>query len=112
MCTGQANHFRAMAPIYSSYGITRYIDETKRLYGVLESRLSKADWLAGDKYTVADMASFPWIRAAELFLDIDLSEFPGVDAWRNRIEQRPAVQRARCGDCMEWCEAKRGKRRV
>ncbi|EXJ82976.1 hypothetical protein A1O3_06793 [Capronia epimyces CBS 606.96] len=92
---GQANHFRAMAPVYSAYGIKRYLDETKRLLGVLEIRLSKADWLAGDKYTIADIASFSWARGAPLFLDIDISEFPGVDRWLKRIEERPAVQRAK-----------------
>ena len=44
-----------MAPVYSAYGIKRYVDETKRLFGVLEIRLSKAEWLAGDKYTIADI---------------------------------------------------------
>ncbi|EXJ67472.1 glutathione S-transferase [Cladophialophora psammophila CBS 110553] len=92
---GQANHFRAMAPVYSAYGIKRYIDETKRLYGVLEIRLSKADWLAGDKYTIADMANYSWVRAGPAFLDIDMSEFPGVDRWMKRIGERPAVQKAR-----------------
>jgi len=92
---GQANHFRAMAPVYSAYGIKRYLDETKRLYGVLEIRLSKADWLAGDKYTIADIANYSWVRAGPLFLDIDLSEFPGVDKWLKAIEKRDAVQRGR-----------------
>jgi len=92
---GQANHFRAMAPVYSAYGIKRYIDETKRLISVLEIRLSKADWLAGDKYTIADMASYSWVQGAPLFLDIDLSEFPGVDKWIKRIGERPAVQAAK-----------------
>ncbi|ETI26104.1 hypothetical protein G647_02881 [Cladophialophora carrionii CBS 160.54] len=92
---GQANHFRAFAPVYSAYGIKRYLDETKRLYGVLEIRLSKADWLAGDKYTIADMANYSWTRAGPLFLDIDMGEFPGVAKWLKRIEERPAVQRAR-----------------
>lgn len=92
--TGQANHFRAFAPIYSEYGIKRYTDETKRLFGVLEIRLSKADWLAGDKYTIADMANYAWTRGGWM-LDIDMSEFPGVEKWLARIEDRPAVQRAR-----------------
>lgn len=92
---GQANHFRAMAPVYSAYGIKRYVDETKRLISVLEIRLSKADWLAGNKYTIADMANFSWVRAGPLFLDIDMSEYPGVDKWLKRISERPAVQKAK-----------------
>ncbi len=91
---GQANVFRAFAPVYSAFGIKRYIDETKRLYGVLEIRLSKADWLAGDKYTIADMANFSWTRGGPM-LDIGMSEFPGVEKWLKRIEDRPAVQRAK-----------------
>jgi len=92
---GQANHFRAMAGVYSAYGIKRYLDETKRLYSVLEIRLSQADWLVGDKYTIADMANFAWVRAGPLFLDIDMSEFPGTEKWMKRIEERPATQKAR-----------------
>jgi len=92
---GQANHFRAMAPVYSAYATKRYIDETKRLISVLEIRLSKADWLAGDKYTIADMASYAWVQGAPLFLDMDLSEFPGVDKWIKRIGERSAVQAAK-----------------
>lgn len=91
---GQANHFRAMAGAYSEYGIKRYMDETKRLFDVLESRLSKADWLAGNKYTIADIASYSWVRAAPPFLDIKLDGWPGIDKWFNRISGRPAVQKA------------------
>lgn len=91
---GQANHFRAMAGVYSEYGIKRYMDETKRLFDVLESRLSKADWLAGNKYTIADIASYSWVRAAPLFLDIQLDGWPGIDKWVKRIAERSAVQKA------------------
>merc|ERR1711939_1304014 len=72
---GQANHFRAMAGAYSEYGIKRYMDETKRLFDVLESRLKDADWLAGNKYTLADIASYSWVRAAPVFLEFDLSQW-------------------------------------
>jgi glutathione S-transferase len=84
-----------MAGVYSTYGIKRYIDETKRHYDVLESRLSKADWLAGDKYTIADIASFSFVQAAPTVLEIDLSSWPGVKKWVERISERPAVLRAR-----------------
>lgn len=83
-----------MAGARSDYGIKRYLDETKRLYSVLESRLSHADWLT-DKYTLADMANFSWVRAGPLILEIDLSEFPGVEKWVKRIEGREAFQRAK-----------------
>jgi len=90
---GQANHFRAMAKVRSDYGIERYVEETKRLYSVLEIRLSKADWLAGDKYTVADIANYSWVRSGPLLLGLDLGEWPGVKKWVETIDKREAVQR-------------------
>ena len=70
------------------------MDETARLFDVLESRLSKADWLAGDKYTIADIASYSWVRAGPIFLDMDITKWPGIEKWVKRIDERPAVQRA------------------
>jgi len=92
---GQANHFRCMAGVRSDYGIKRYIDETKRLFSVLEIRLSKADWLAGEKYTLADIASYSWVRAAPMFLEISLDEWPGLKKWHDRIDGREAVAKAK-----------------
>ena len=92
---GQANHFTAMAGAYSAYGQKRYLDETKRLIDVLESRLKDHDWLAGDKYTLADIASWSWVRAAPLILEISLDGWPGVSKWVNKISERPAAQKAR-----------------
>ena len=83
-----------MAGAYSEYGIKRYMDETKRLFDVLESRLKDADWLAGDKYTLADIASYAWVRAAPVFLDIGLDSWPGLEKWAKRIAERPAVKKA------------------
>lgn len=91
---GQANHFRAMTGAYSEYGINRYMTETRRLFDVLESRLSKAEWLAGDKYTIADIASYSWVRAAPVFLEIELHAWPGIERWYKRVNERPAVQKA------------------
>jgi glutathione S-transferase len=90
---GQAEHFRAMAGAYSAYGINRYINEAKRLFDVLESRLNTHDWLAGDKYTISDIASYAWLRSAFLLLDIDVGQWPGLDKWMNRIGERPAVRK-------------------
>lgn len=87
---GQANHFRLMAGARSDYGIKRYIDETKRLLSVLESQLSKTEYLVANKYSTADIASYCWVVGAPI-LDIDLSEFPGVTAWIKRIDTRDAV---------------------
>ena len=83
-----------MAGARSDYGIKRYIDETKRLYSVLEIRLAKNDWLVGDKYTLADIASYSWVRAGPMLLEMDISEWPGVDKWVKRIGEREAVKKA------------------
>ncbi|KAJ5916294.1 hypothetical protein N7504_000309 [Penicillium tannophilum] len=90
---GQANHFRLFAGARSDYGIKRYIDETKRLYAVLESRLKESRYLAGDKYTIADIANFSWVRSGPGALEIDLAEFPAVKKWVDEIEKRGAVQK-------------------
>jgi glutathione S-transferase len=82
-----------MAKVRSDYGIERYIEETKRLYSVLEIRLSKADWLVSDKYSIADIANYTWVRSGPLLLEIDLGKFPGVKKWVERISEREAVKR-------------------
>lgn len=110
----------AMAKVKSEYGIERYVEETKRLYSVLESRLKDhgtpmlhlntahfaslhaanllcirhvlADWLVDNKYSLADIANFCWVRAAYM-IEIDLAQFPGVKKWVDRIEAREAVQK-------------------
>jgi glutathione S-transferase len=91
--TGQANHFRVFGSVKSEYGIKRYIDETKRLFSVLETRLQESPYLAGPKYTIADIASYSWVRSAPGMLDIDLSEWPALKKWVDTISQRPAVQK-------------------
>ncbi|GAA6010040.1 hypothetical protein JCM10207_007530 [Rhodosporidiobolus poonsookiae] len=96
---GQANHFFRYAPEKIEYGITRYQNETKRLYQVYEDHLSgakdgvKKDWLVGGKYTIADMCTEPWIRSAD-WAGIDISPFPNFAAWVERIEERPATKEA------------------
>ncbi|KAL3464465.1 glutathione S-transferase [Aspergillus heterothallicus] len=90
---GQANHFRLFAGEYSEYGLQRYTAETKRLYGVLNDRLMISPYLAGSKYTIADIANFGWVRYAPLALEIDLNEFPALKRWHTAILERNAVQR-------------------
>lgn len=68
------------------------MSETRRLYNVLESRLCKADWLAGDKYTIADIACFTWVRSFPI-LELDLGDWPGLERWFERIRSRPAVHK-------------------
>ncbi|KAL2840045.1 glutathione S-transferase [Aspergillus pseudoustus] len=90
---GQANHFRLFAGEYSAYGIQRYTAETKRLYSVLNDRLTVSPYLAGPKYTIADIANFGWVRYAPLALEINLNEFPALKRWHSVILERSAVQR-------------------
>jgi GSH-dependent disulfide-bond oxidoreductase len=89
---GQANHFIRFAPEKVPYAIKRYHEEAKRLYGVADKRLAEATYLAGEDYTIADIAAWPWINIHD-FHDIDLAEFPNVVRWHALIGARPAVQR-------------------
>lgn len=73
------------------YVIDRYMNETKRLYQVLDRRLGEAEFLAGD-YSVADIATWPWIYCAE-WTGIDLAETPHLNRWFKALSARPAVQR-------------------
>jgi GST-like protein len=91
---GQANHFRSnAAPERIEYAVNRYTNEVKRLHGVMERRLSEAQWFAGPEYSMADISIFPWLRASERN-GINWAEFPKVKAWFDKINARPAVQRA------------------
>ncbi|EPQ51010.1 glutathione S-transferase [Gloeophyllum trabeum ATCC 11539] len=92
---GQSNHFNRYAPEDIPYAKKRYIDETKRLYGVLEIRLKNRDWLAGPgrgKYSVADIKALPWVRIHAHSGIPTLDEWPNVKAWVERSEARPAFQ--------------------
>ncbi|MFN5619079.1 MAG: glutathione S-transferase N-terminal domain-containing protein [Brevundimonas sp.] len=95
---GQTHHFRQYAPAMIAdqrqiaYAVRRYTDETHRLYGVMDRRLSDRDYLAGD-YSIADMAAWPWILPAPQGQSFD--EFPNLRAWYERVGARPAVPRGR-----------------
>ena len=88
---GQAHHFLRAAPEQVPYGIKRYTEETKRLYGVLDKRLSEAAFLA-EEYSIADMATYPWVARHE-WHHVDLAAFPNVKRWYDTISRRPAVVR-------------------
>ena len=90
---GQAHHFRIYAPEKIEYGINRYTNEAKRLYGVMDKQLKNHDWIAGDEYSVADMAIFPWLRSWQN-QGIDWADCPHLKVWFDRIAERPAVQKA------------------
>ncbi len=89
---GQAHHFRNYAPDRIDYAYDRYTNEATRLYRVMDRRLGDAAYLAGDAYTIADIAAFPWIRPYEN-QGQDLSEHPNLQRWFDDIAARPAVQR-------------------
>jgi GST-like protein len=87
---GQNHHFGTYAPEKIPYAITRYVNETNRLYGVLNKRLEGRKFIAGDDYTIADMASYPWIVSHEKQQQ-DLNDFPNLKRWFAEIEARPAT---------------------
>ncbi|CAG4928085.1 glutathione binding-like protein [Paraburkholderia saeva] len=89
---GQTHHFRVYAPQPIEYAINRYTNETHRLYGVMDTQLGKTAYLAGNDYTIADIASFPWTRSWKN-QGIELDEFPNVKRWHDEIAARPAVIR-------------------
>ena len=89
---GQAHHFRGYAPEKLPYAIDRYTNEAGRIYGVINRHLGESAWLAGDDYTIVDMATFPWLRSYERQGQV-LEDFPHLKKWFETIEARPAVQR-------------------
>ena len=88
---GQAHHFMRAKKDEIPYGSERYGTEAKRLYGVLEKRLSAAAYLA-DEYSIADIATYPWVARHE-WHRVDLAGFPSVKRWYDSIGARPAVVR-------------------
>lgn len=90
---GQAHHFRGYAPEKIEYAINRYTNEAKRVYGVLNKQIETTGaFLAGRQYTIADIATFPWLRSWER-QGIDWADYPALKDWFDRINARPAVQR-------------------
>ena len=89
---GQNNHFNRYAPEKIPYAIKRYNDEAHRLYRVLDTRMRGREYVA-DEYSIADMAIIGWSNGYGSH-GVDIAEFPAFAAWRDRINARPAVQRA------------------
>ena len=90
---GQNHHFSQFAPEKIPYAIKRYIDETARLYGVLDKQLADNDFVAGSKYSIADMAIYPWI-VSHKWQSQNLEDFPNVLRWFTHIQNRPATVKA------------------
>ena len=89
---GQAHHFRIYAPEKIEYAYNRYSNEAKRLYGVMNKQVTAHKYIAGNQYSIADMAIFPWLRSWKN-QGIDWADYPALKDWYDRIEARPAVQR-------------------
>lgn len=93
---GQANHFFRYAPEKISYGISRYQNETRRLYGVLDKHLASSfsGYLVGDRCTIADISHWGWVAAAG-WAGVDIEEFPNLKAWEEKMGRREGVERGR-----------------
>jgi len=91
--SGQMGHFNVYAPDKIPYAIERYNNEVRRLHGVMDKRLAQTAYLGGEAYSIADMASYPWIGAYDK-LPVDFSAFPNLKRWHDAIAARPATQRA------------------
>lgn len=89
---GQNHHFSQYAAEKIPYAISRYVNETARLYNVLDKQLAGKAFIAGE-YSIADMASYPWIRSHEKQSQ-DLNDFTNVKSWLERISARPAIIKA------------------
>ncbi|MDC6170409.1 glutathione binding-like protein [Paucibacter sp. XJ19-41] len=89
---GQAHHFRIYAPEKIDYSINRYSNEAKRLYGVINKRLAASTYLGGPEYSIADIATFPWLRSWKN-QGVELGDYPHLKGWFDEISARPAVQR-------------------
>lgn len=89
---GQLWWFRHAAPQPNGQALERYTQEAKRIYGVIERRLAASSHIAGEDYTVADIAFYPWLLTHDE-LDIAIHDYPAVAAWLRRVGERPAVGR-------------------
>ena len=89
---GQYNHFNKYAKEKIPYAIERYKKETLRLFNVLNTQLSKAEYVSGNDYSIADIAIYPWI-AAYRFMELTLDEHSQLKRWYETVKQRPAVNR-------------------
>ena len=90
---GQVNHFQLIPSESKSYAAARYEDQAARVYGNYEKRLSACPWVAGDAYSIADIAMFPWAGYLERH-GFNPEDYPNLIAWRDKISERRPVKRA------------------
>ncbi len=89
---GQAHHFMRAKKDEVPYGSERYGNEAKRLYGVMDAQLGRNKYLSGAEYTIADIATYPWVARHE-WHRVDLGAFPNVKRWYEALGARPAVMK-------------------
>jgi glutathione S-transferase len=91
---GQAAHFSRYAPTKIQYGIDRYVNETRRLYRVLETQLSKSKsgFLVGDHISIADIAALSWVMYGR-YGNINMDDFPALQKWDDMLSARPGISR-------------------
>jgi GST-like protein len=89
---GQAHHFRIYAPEKIPYAVDRYTNEAKRLYGVMNRQIARHRYIAGNEYTIADIAVYPWLRSWKN-QGIDWNDYPHLKGWFDEVTGRPAVER-------------------
>ena len=86
---GQVHHFRRYAPQKIPYAVDRYTNEAGRIYNVIDRRLAEHDYLAGDAYSIADIAVWPWLLGERQGQSFD--DYPNLKRWRDAVKVRPAV---------------------
>ena len=97
---GQVGYFQKFdgRHIQDKRPLQRYVDESKRLFGILDTRLDGRQWIMGDEYTIADVATFPWVRNLQMFYEADpvigFKLFPRTMEWMKRASERPASVKA------------------
>jgi GST-like protein len=87
---GQNHHFGLYAPEKIPYAINRYVNETNRLYGVLDRQLAGREFITGEHYSIADMAAYPWVVPWQNQQQ-NIDDFPNLKRWLNAIAARPAT---------------------
>ena len=90
---GQFTHFGLLPEGSEAYGLGRYREIAMRLYRLVDSRVAEREWIAGGDYSIADIATQPWMHYLERH-GLNIADYPALQAWRDRIDARPAVQRA------------------
>jgi GST-like protein len=92
---GQFVHFLRFAPAGNDYSKSRYLTQATRVTEVIDQRLAKVPYLAGSEYSVADIATFPWLRNIPTFLGAEvMAKLPNIARWLKTIDERPAVKKA------------------